>query len=43
LVPPAEYMVKATGNYTKFSILGKMDNCESCAIGKMQQKTSKKD
>jgi len=40
---PVEEMVKLTGNYMKLLIRGKMDNCENCAIGKMQQKTSKKD
>ena len=36
---PAEEMVKLTGNYMK---LGKIDNCENCAIGKMWQKNVEK-
>jgi len=39
---PAEEMVKLTGNYMKLSIRGKMDNCENCAIGPMQQKNVEK-
>ena len=39
---PAEEMVKLTGNYMKYLIQGKMDNCENCAIGKMRQKNVKK-
>ena len=39
---PAEEMVKLTGNYMKLSMRGKMDNCENCAIGKMQQKNLEK-
>ena len=39
---PAEEMAKLTGNYMKLSIQGKLDNCESCAIGKMRQKNVEK-